>query len=204
MRFCCLLPEQQGTSTNLSRRFSVSRETGVSSRARAFRQQDQCALPCALTRFSRRLRRPRFTCATKQRQRRRRHAVDFRRVADGARALRGKFLFHFVGQSRQRCVVDLIRQQKIFIATISGDVGRLAREIDVVLRIDFDLLGDVWRELGKARPDFCRSRNRNVRMRQQFKRAATLSIFVQREPVTFGFLRRQRNEFGKFARVVEC
>ena len=135
-----------------------------------------------------------------QRQRRRRHAIDAAGVADGARPMRLQFLFGFVRQSRQRRVIEIVRQCETFIAPIRRDIRRLARQIDIVLGIDLDLLGDFRRELAEARPDFREIRDRDIRIRQQFKRRAPLAVFVEREAVTLGFFRRERNRIGEFAR----
>ena len=65
------------------------------------------------------------------------------------------------------------------------------------------MLGDCFGERAKARPDFREIRNRDIRIRQQFKCRAPLTVFVERDAVTFGFFRRERNRIGEFARAVQ-
>ena len=101
----------------------------------------------------------------KQRERRRRDAVDAARLPDCARSVRLQFLLHFIGEPRQRRVVELIRQLKTFVAPIRCNVRRLTRKIDIVFRINLDLLGDLRCELAKARPDFCELCDRHARIR---------------------------------------
>ena len=130
------------SSTKASSRFCVSRETGVSVSAR-FLSAAEIALPAAC---SRRLRGKFFAALDmrdQQRQRRRRHAIDAARMSDGARPMRLQFLFRFVRQSRQRSVIEIVRQREAFVAPIGGNVRRLARKIDIVLGVDLDLLGDL-------------------------------------------------------------
>ena len=99
-----------------------------------------------------------------QRQRRRSDAIDAARMPDRARTMRLQFLFHLVRQSRQRRVVEVFRQFKTFVAPIGRDVGGLPRKIDIVLGVDLDLLGDLWREFAEARPDLRKIGNRHVRI----------------------------------------
>src|SRR5262245_66395530 len=113
-----------------------------------------------------------------ERQRRRRHAVDAAGLADGARADRRELLLGLVGKPRQLRVVERLRQFEAFVAAVRGDVGGLAREIDVVQRVDLELLGDLRRELAEARPDARELRHADARMRYELERAAPLTILV--------------------------
>jgi len=45
--------------------------------------------------------------------------------------------------------------------------------------IDFDLLSDFRRQFGETRPDFRKVGHRNVRIRQQLKRGASLPVFIE-------------------------
>ena len=114
-----------------------------------------------------------------QRQRRRRHAIDPARMSDRARTMRLHFLFHFVRQTGQRRVIEIVRQRETFVAPIGRDISGLAREIDVVLGIDLDLLCDVRRERAEARPNAREIRDRDIRIRQQLERAAALAVLVE-------------------------
>ncbi len=82
-----------------------------------------------------------------------RNAINAACMPDRARPMRLQFLFHFVRQAWERRIIKIIRQRETFIAPVSRDVGRLTRKIDIVLRIDFDLLGDLRSKLTKAWPD---------------------------------------------------
>ena len=52
------------------------------------------------------------------------------------------FCARLVGEAGHRRIVEVVRQREGFVAAIGGDVGRLAREIDVVFRVGLELLGD--------------------------------------------------------------
>jgi hypothetical protein len=127
----------------------------------------------------------------KQCQRRRGNSIDPTRVANRARTMHLQFLFHLVRQSRQRRVVEIVGQLKTFVSTVRCNVRGLAGKIDVVFRINLDLLCDVWRELAEARPNFREVRNRYMWIRQQLERGAALPVFVECQSVTFGFFGRE-------------
>ena len=180
-------------STNVSRRSCVSRETGVSASARflsASRSKPPC--PSFIKRVSRR-----FCRVSHARPKASAPPASCRRSCSACPIVRGRFFCSFCLASfdkpAKRRIIEIVRQRKTFIAPIRRDVRGLARQIDVVLRVDLDLLGDFFVELAEARPDFREIRNRNVRIRQQLERRAALAVFVEREAVTLGFFRRQRN-----------
>ena len=134
-------------------RASVSRETGVSASARSLSAARSSA-PCpALVQARCAARLPRFTCATRSVS----AAGVMPSILLAWPMVRGRMvqqlLSDFVGKSAQRCVIEIVRQRETFIAPIARNIRRLAREIDVVLGIDFDLLGNFRRQLAEARPD---------------------------------------------------
>ncbi|MDB6164865.1 MAG: hypothetical protein JWQ83_5, partial [Lacunisphaera sp.] len=132
--------------------------------------------------------------------RRRRHAVDARGVADGARLMRDEFLLGLVRQPRQRRIIEVFRQREAFIAAIRFDIAVLPRQIDVVLGIDLDLLGDLGRERAELRPDLRQRLDRDLRIRQQLEGRTAVAVFVERKTVLLALFRRQRNGIGEFAR----
>src|ERR1700722_19138134 len=128
---CC---QSSSTATKRSSRSNVSRETGVSAKARlrsAASSGDSATLPALPAQMR-----------DQERQLCRRDAIDAAGVADGARPVHFQLVADLVGQSRQRRIVEIVRQSDAFIAAIGLDVGGLAAEINRVFRIDFELLGD--------------------------------------------------------------
>ena len=79
-----------------------------------------------------------------QRERRGRHAVDPAGLADGARPMsrRASAATSFESPGSAG-VVEVVRQVEALVAAVGGDIGRLAVEIDLVLGVDLELLGDV-------------------------------------------------------------
>ena len=174
-----MLCQRSSTSEKVSSRFSVSRETGVSVSARAL-SAARSNSPARLC--SRNFRGSFFAAPNvrdQQRQRRRCDAINTARVSDRARTMHLQFLFHLIRQSRQRRVVEIIGQLKTFIAPIRRDICRLTRKIDIILRVDLDLLGKFLVEFTKARPDVHEIGDRHIRIRQQLECCTTLSVFVQ-------------------------
>src|SRR5262245_14011388 len=112
-------------------------------------------------------------------------------MSNRAWPVRLELLFDLIRQTRQRRVVEIIRQLKTFIAPIGCDVSRLTRKINVILGIDLDLLGDLGCELAKARPDLRKIGDRHAWIGQQFESRATLSVPVERQSMTLRFFRRQ-------------
>ena len=142
------------SATNISSRVSVHVDRSIE-RLRAIGVKIGTKIesrpPGVLKRFGR----ARFVPAAahmrnQQSERRRRHAIDHGGMRDRARTMRDEFLFRFIRQAGQRCVVEFIRQFETFVAPIGGNVRRLAREIDVVLGVDLDLLGDLRRSLAQS------------------------------------------------------
>src|SRR5580704_13601318 len=96
---CC---QSSSTATKRSSRSNVSRETGVSAKARlrsAVSSGDSATLPALPAQMR-----------DQERQRRRRDAVDAAGVANGARPVRLQLVADLVGQSRQRRVVEIVWQ----------------------------------------------------------------------------------------------
>ena len=141
------------SSTNASSRADVSRETG--SRAperdrRSVRRSSRLAgarhgmsrgdrrRPLAAGRAGR--------APTSKRQRRRRHAVDAARLADGARAEALQLLPDLRATAPASPRSRALRQLQAFVAAVGCDVGGLAVQIDRVFGVDLELLGDVRRE----------------------------------------------------------
>src|SRR5689334_14002698 len=107
-------------STKRSRRSAVSRETGVraSAASRSARKGFAAAFSAHMS--------------NEKRERRWRHAVDAAGLADRARFDGGEFLARFVRETFDARIIDLIGQFETLVAPEGGDVGGLAREINVV------------------------------------------------------------------------
>src|SRR6202035_413415 len=133
---CC---QSSSTATKRSSRSNVSRDTGVSAKARL----RSAASPgdSATGRF------PALPAQIRDQkgQRRRRDAIDAAGMPNGARPVHFQLVADLVGQSRQRRIVQIIRQSDAFIAAIGFDVGGLAAEIYFVFGVDLELLGDLGR-----------------------------------------------------------
>src|SRR5262249_24591219 len=129
--------------------------------------------------------------------------VDASRLADRARLRRRELLADFVRESLQRRVIEIVGERETFVAPIRGNVGGLAIEIDRVLGIDLELLGDRRRNRAEPRPDARDVGERNVRIREEFERAAPLAVAIEREPVPHGLGWRQRYRAGEVARRIE-
>ena len=186
-----------------SSRFCVSRETGVSASARALSAARSNALP-SLTRSSRPCRGRACTCATSN--------VSAAGVTPSMLARRGRWCaddarcsFCFTSfespaarRSRDRPAARNFRRGDTLRRRPPGatDRHRIWRRSRSARRFSA-------RDSPKRGQTCARSAIDNVRIRQQLERGAALSVFVEREAVTLGFLRRQRNRFGEFARVVE-
>src|SRR5579864_7696008 len=129
---CC---HASKVSTKRSSRSNVSRETGVSSSARArsaARSGNLAtggfpALPAQMS--------------DQQGQRRRRDAVNAAGMADGARPVGLQLVAHLVGQARQHPIIEIVWQSQAFVTAVGLDVGSLAAEIDFVFRLNLELLG---------------------------------------------------------------
>src|ERR1700675_4612307 len=109
---CC---QPSSTATKRSSRSNVSRETGVSAKARlrsAARSGDS-----ATGRF------PALAAKIRdqERQRCRRDAIDAAGVPNGARPVHFQLVADLVGQSRQRRIIETVRQSDAFIAAIGLD-----------------------------------------------------------------------------------
>src|SRR5580692_2755028 len=189
---CC---QSSRTATKQSSRANVSRETGVSAKARprsAASSGDSATLPALPTQMR-----------DQERQRCRRDAVDAAGVADGARPVRLQLVADLVGQSWQRRIVEILGQSHAFIAAIRLDVGGLATEINLVFGIDLELLGDLGRQLAKARPDPCHIADADIRIRQHLERRAALTVLAQGEAMPRGFAWRDDKLTRHDARSIE-
>jgi hypothetical protein len=138
-----------------------------------------------------------------QSQRRRRHAIDLAGMADGARLIRRQLLLDLVGQTFQRRIIEIVRQREALVAAIGGDIGGLAREIDVVFGVDLDLRDDLWLKCSELRPDFRKIGDSDIRIGQQLEGAAALAVLIERKPMPLSLLRRQRQRFRKIPRSIE-
>src|SRR3984893_13534728 len=175
---CC---QSSSTATKWSSRSNVSRETGVSARARlrsAASSGDSAtgrfpALPAQIR--------------DQKRQRRRRDAIDAAGMPNGARPVCLQLMSDLVGQSRQRRIVEVVGQSDAFIAAIGFDVGGLAAEIDLVFRLDFELLGDLCRQFSEAWPNPCDIADADIRIGQQLERRAALTVLAQGKSMPRGF-----------------
>ena len=119
--------------------------------------------------------------------------------------MRLQLLPDFVGQARQRRVVELVGQLEAFVAPIGCDVGGLAVQIDGVFGVDLELLrrssararascGQIRATLGQ-----CRGSDRTA-ARRRVRRWPSL---VQRKAVPRGFVRRDRERSRQRARRIE-
>jgi hypothetical protein len=108
-----------------------------------------------------------------------------------------------VGQSWQRRIVEILGQSHAFIAAIRLDVGGLATEINIVFGVDLKLLGDLGRQLAKARPDPRHIADADIRIRQHLERRAALAVFAQGEAVPRGFTWRDDKLPRHGARSIE-
>src|SRR3974390_708249 len=102
--------------------------------------------------------------SNQQGQRRRCYSIDATGMADGAGPMRLKFLFRFVRQAGQRCVVKIFWQHDALVAAIRRDIGGLAREIYMVFGVDLDLFSNFAVEFAEARPDSCEISDRDMRI----------------------------------------
>src|SRR5580692_2727763 len=165
---CC---QSSSTATKRSSRSNVSRETGVSTKARLRSEAssgDSATLPALPAQMR-----------DQKRQRCRRDAVDAAGVADGARPVHFQLVSDFVGQSRQRRIVQIVWQSDAFIAAIGLHVGGLTAEIDLVFGVDLELLGDLGRQFCEVRPDPRDIADADVRIGQQLERRTALTVLAQ-------------------------
>src|SRR5579862_8364351 len=171
--------QSSSTATKRSSRSNVSRETGVSAKARprsAASSGDSATLPALPAQMR-----------DQERQRRRRDAIDAAGVANGARPVRFQLVTDLVGQSRQHRIVEIIRQSDAFIAAIGFDISSLAAEIDLVFRVDFELLGDLRRQSAETWPDPRDVADADIRIGQQLEGRAALTILAQGNAMPRGF-----------------
>ena len=103
------------------------------------------------------------------------------------------FCLHFVGQTRKRREVEIVRQLQAFVAPKSGDIGGLAIQVDRIFRIDLELLGNFRIELAEPRPDARQIPRTDRRIGQKLEGRAPLAVLVEREPVAGRFGRGQRD-----------
>src|ERR1700686_4657975 len=114
---CC---HSSSTATKRSSRSNVSRETGVSAKARL--RSAASSGNSATGRF------PALPAqmGDQERQSRLRDAINVAGVANCAGPVPLQLVADLVGQSRQRRIVEIIREIDAFIAAIGFDVGGLA------------------------------------------------------------------------------
>ena len=96
-------------------------------------------------------------------------------------------------------IVQPLGQFQTLIAPIGRNIRGLAREVDVVFRVDLNLLCDFrWQiaKLGPDRREFCRP---DVGVRQQLEGAAPLAILVEHKPIAIRLAGSQRNRASKVA-----
>src|SRR5262245_64019689 len=101
-------------------------------------------------------------------------------MSNRAWPVRLEFLSDLIRETRQRRIIEVIRQLETFIAPIGRDVSRLTRKIDVILGIDLDLLDNLGCELAEPRPDLREIGDGHAWIGQQFESSATLSVLVER------------------------
>jgi len=81
-----------------------------------------------------------------------------------------QFLAHLVGEPGQRRVVEIFTQHETLVAAVRLHVGGLAAEIDMVLRVDLKLRGDLGIEFAKSGPDARQIRDADFRIGQDLER----------------------------------
>ena len=135
-----------------------------------------------------------------ERQRRGRDAIEARSLPNAAGPAGLQLVAGLVGEAPQLRIVQAVRQLEAFIPAIGCDIRRLAREIDIVLGVDFELLGDVRREIAKAGPNPGEFGHTDMRMRQQLESAAPLAVLVESKPVTNPLVWRELHGLSKFSR----
>ena len=87
-----------------------------------------------------------------------------------------QFLAHLVRETRQCRVIEILAQHETFVAAVRFHVGSLAAEIDVVLRVNLKLGGDIGIECAERRPDPHQIGDTDFWIGQDFKGRATLAI----------------------------
>src|SRR5215469_16917653 len=88
-----------------------------------------------------------------ERQRGGRHAVNAAGLSNGTRAMQLQFLTHLIGKAWQCPVIELLAKHEALVPAIWLHGSRLTAEIDVVLRIGLELLGDLAVEFTEGTPD---------------------------------------------------
>ena len=136
-------------------------------------------------------------------QRRRRDAVDPAGLADGARAVRVQLLPDLVREALHAGVVEIVRQLEAFVPAVRLDVGGLPVEIDRIFGVDFELLGDLRREFARARGQIRATSASQVRIGQQLERRPPLAVVVERNPVLFRLVRRDRQRIRQRPRRLQ-
>src|SRR5262245_939099 len=206
-------------STKRSRRSEVSRETGVSAKARersAARSGAAAPEPIieAVTAGNTEELRPGPSARTghtgtsgpalemrhEQRQRRRGDAVHARGLADSGRARGRKLLADLVGQPRELRIVEALGQLQAFVAAIRGDIRGLAGQVDLVFGIDLELRGNLCRQIGKLRPDPPKLSDPDIRVREQLESAAPAPVAIESEALAVRRVRGERDGACKVAR----
>src|SRR5262249_10326489 len=115
----------------------------------------------------------------------------------GLRPDGGKLLSGLVRQSLDPRIVETLRKRETFVPPESLDVGRLAAQVDMIFGIDLELLEDPRGEVAEARPDPPNHIDPDGGKRQEVESAATLAVPVQGEPISIGFVRRERHGSSK-------
>src|SRR4029077_680976 len=182
------LCQSSSSATKLSSRAAVSRETGTSANARARSAVRSGRATCW---FARRAAARAAQIRHQERQRGRRHAIDAACLSDRARAMQLQFLARLVGEAGQGRVVEILAQDEALVAAVGFHVGGLATEVDVILRVNLKLRGDLGIEFAKRRPDPRQIGDTDFWIGQDFKSRTALSVSAQGEPVARGLSRRE-------------
>ena len=102
-----------------------------------------------------------------------------------------QFLAHLIGEAGQGRVVEILAQDEALVAAVRFHVGGLATEIDVILRVNLKLGGDLGVELAECRPNPCQIGDTDLWIGQDFKSRTALSVSAQGEPVARSLGRRE-------------
>ena len=117
-------------------------------------------------------------------------------MPDGSRPVGLQLVADFVGKPRQGLVVDVVAKRERLVAAIGLHVGCLPVEIDRVLGINLELLGDLGIEFTEARPDARDVGNADIRIGQKIEGRAALAIAPQLQAVSRRFVRRDVQSLG--------
>jgi hypothetical protein len=88
-----------------------------------------------------------------QGERRRSYPLDFPGMTDGPGPVGAQLVPGLVGQADNCRIIQIIWQRESFVTPISGDIGSLTLQVDVVFGVDLELLGHFRRQRPEPRPD---------------------------------------------------